>query len=96
MDPGTFFGILISFVALFLSYFAPAGWKKRLLRVVFGIALLEFALLPVSMPLGVRVAIGLVLLDGGATWVVVVSRREPQPMRRISNTPSRSALYSTA
>lgn len=77
MDPATFLGLLISLVALLLSFFTPAGWVKRLLRVAAGIALLEFVLLAVSMPIWVRVVIGLVLFAGGVAWVVLAGRKDP-------------------
>jgi hypothetical protein len=76
MDPGTFVGILISLLAVFLSFFTPARWVKRLLRVAAGIALLEFVLLAVSMAIWVRVVIGLVLCAVSVAWVACASRNE--------------------
>jgi hypothetical protein len=75
MDPATFFDLLIGILALFLSLLVPTGWVKRLLIVVFGIALLEFVLLLVSMSLWVRVVVGLVLFTAGVVWVVRATRK---------------------
>lgn len=76
MDPGTFVGILISLLAVFLSFFTPARWVKRLLRVAAGIVLIEFALLAVSMAIWIRVVIGCVLCAVGVAWVACASRKE--------------------
>ena len=76
MDPATFFGLLISFIALVLSLLVPTGWVRRLLLVFFSIVLLEFLLLLVSMPLWVRVVVGFVLFAAGIGWVVWANRKD--------------------
>lgn len=84
MDPPTFAGLLIGIVALFLSFFTFAGWIKLLLRVLAGVILLEFVLLAVSMPIWVRVVIGLVLFAAGVVWVVrAVRKRRQQHTKQI-------------
>ena len=75
-DPYTYLGVLLSFIALLLSLLVPARWVKRLLIVVFGIALLEFVLLIVPMPLWVRVVVGLVLFAAGVVWMVRANNKD--------------------
>jgi hypothetical protein len=76
MDLATFFGLLISIIALVLSLLVPAAWLRRLLLVFCSIALLEFLLLLVSMPLWVRVVVAVVLFAAGVGWVVWATRKD--------------------
>lgn len=76
MDPVAFLGILISLFALLLSLVTLTRGVRRLFIVALGVALVEFVLLLVSMPIWVRVVIGLVLGAAGVGWIVRAYRRE--------------------
>jgi hypothetical protein len=78
MDVGAFVGIAISIFALGLSFITFVRWQKALLTVVAGIAFVEFLALAVSMPIWVRVLIGLVLFAAGVIWVVRANRKVSQ------------------
>ncbi len=74
-DPYTYVSILISLVALVVSFITATKWVKDLFRVGAGVALIEFLLLVVSMPLWERVVIGVVLFAVGGVWVVRANRK---------------------
>lgn len=84
VDPVTFFGTGISLVALILSFIKLTLGVRRLGIVAAGVALAEFVLLLVSMPIWVRVVIGVVLGAVGVAWMVRAGRKvSPQQTERI-------------